>query len=180
MQVERLKMKDFKAFKDLEIQIPIRPSLVVLCGENGSGKSSVNDAMATWRNHQHWGYGGDPDFFKRGGDRGESAAGEVTIDFHQDHVADRRAAVYVRTAQRITVEFTNPGLQQLPSPIDEQGPPRSIDLDDRIAQDYQRLITLSVDAVWDEERRSRPSGEFIDGVVGAIAEPLARLIPGRP
>jgi predicted ATPase len=172
-------MKDFKAFKDLEIQIPTRPSLVVLCGENGSGKSSINDAIASWRNQQHWGFGGDPAFFRRGGDRAAVENGVVEIDFHGDvNPGDRRAAVYVRTAQRITVEFTNPGLSQIQPAIELPGPPRSIDVDDRIAEDYQRLISLSVDAVWDEEQRDRPAGEFVDRVVGGIADPLTRLIPG--
>jgi predicted ATPase len=171
-------MKEFKAFTDLEIQIPDCPRLVILCGENGSGKSSINDAIAIWRNRNHWGWGGDPGFFRRGGDRSTSQEGTVEVDLHEGQPADLRAAAYVRTAQRITVEFTNPGLHQIQPATELPGPHRSIDVDDRIAEDYQRLISLSVDAVWDEEQRDKPSGEFVDQLVGAIGDPLARLIPG--
>ena len=171
-------MKNFKAFADLEIQLAAQPSLVVLCGENGSGKSSISDAISHWRNRDHWGWGNDPAFFRRGGDRAAGAEGSVEIDLHEGPLPDRRAAAYVRTAQRITVEFTNPGLQQMQPATELPGPHRSIDVDDRIGEDYQRLISLSVDAVWDEDQRNKPAGEFVDGLVGAIGEPLGRLLPG--
>jgi len=178
MHIRKLTMQNFKAFLDLAIELPKSPSLVVLCGENGTGKSSINDAIGTWRNTQHWGYGGDPEFFRRGGDRGDDVNGQVDIEFHEDPPTDRRAAAYIRTAQRITVEFINQGLQQMPPAIDQPGPHRSIDVDDRIAEDYQRLIALSVDAIWDKEEREKPAGEFVDQLVGGIADPLARLLPG--
>lgn len=80
MHIARLSMKDFKAFAELEIQLTSQPSLVVLCGENGSGKSSISDAISHWRNRDYWGWGNDPAFFRRGGDRAGVENGTVEID----------------------------------------------------------------------------------------------------
>jgi len=52
MHVSRLIATQFKCFADLTIDLDGTPQLVVLCGENGTGKSSVLDAVASWRLRQ--------------------------------------------------------------------------------------------------------------------------------
>lgn len=177
MHVKELKLTEFKAFSDLTIRLPARPSLVMLCGPNGSGKSSLLDAFSSWRQSQRWGLP-DPEFFRRGGDRGSGVEGQFQLEFHEGAPPDPLAGVYVRTAQRITVEFINSHLQRLEAAKEQQGPTRSIDLDDRVAENFQRLVTLSIDALWDLEGRDRVVGDIVDGFVGAIAKPLERLLPG--
>ena len=177
MHVKELKLNDFKAFSDLTIKLPGEPSLVMLCGPNGSGKSSLLDAFSRWRQRSHWGLP-DPEFFRRGGDRGGGGEGQYEIEFHEGPPPDSRPSIYVRTAQRITVEFTNSNLQRLEAAKNQQGPTRSIDLDDRVAENFQRLVTQSIDALWDREARERRAGEIVDSFVGAIDEPLQRLLPG--
>jgi AAA domain len=177
MHVKELKLVDFKAFSELTIRLPDRPSLVMLCGPNGSGKSSLLDAFSRWRQRNRWGLP-DPEFFRRGGDRGGGGEGQYDLEFHEGPPDDPLASIYVRTAQRITVEFTNNHLQRLEAAKEQQGPIRSIDLDDRVAENFQRLVTESVDALWDRERRDRPAGDIVDSFVGAIDGPLGRLLPG--
>lgn len=177
MHVKALRLKEFKAFSDLTIQLPRSPSLVVLCGPNGSGKSSLLDAFSRWRQQTQWGLT-DPEFFRRGGDRGTGGEGQFEIELHEGPPPDPLASVYVRTAQRITVEFTNNNLQRLNAAKNQQGPVRSIDLDDRVAENFQRLVTQSIDALWDRDARERQAGEIVDSFVGAIDVPLQRLLPG--
>ncbi len=177
MHVKELKLTDFKAFSELTIQLPGRPSLIMLCGPNGSGKSSLLDAFSTWRQRNRWGLN-DPEFFRRGGDRGAGGEGQFELEFHEGPPPDPLASVYVRTAQRITVEFTNNNLHRLEAAKNQQGPVRSIDLDDRVAENFQRLVTQSIDALWDRDGRERRAGEIVDSFVGAIDEPLQRLLPG--
>lgn len=179
MYIKTLRLNQFKAFSDLTIEIPGSPDLVMLCGPNGSGKSSLLDAFSRWRQLTRWGMG-DQDFFRRGGDRGAAVEPQVQLEFHEleGQSADPTASIYVRTAQRITVEFVNQNLQRLEAPKDQQGPIRSIDLDDRVAENFQRLVTQSIDALWDPAERQRAAGEIVDSFVGAIAAPMERLLPG--
>lgn len=178
VHIRELHVANFKCFSELGAEIPGRPRLVVLCGENGTGKSSVIDAIASWRLRQHFGIS-DPAFFTKGGDTAAGLGpGDIQLVFHEGPPADTRAAVYVRTAQRLTVEFAAPGMGALQRPRELAGPMRTIDLDDRVAENYQRLVAASINALWDREARDRPIGEIVDELVGRIDEPLGRLLPG--
>lgn len=176
MRVKELRLNEFKAFSDLTIRLPGSPSLVMLCGPNGSGKSSLLDGLSKWRQRRQWGEP-DPDFFLRGGDRGQGK-GQHQIEFHEGAPSDALASVYVRTAQRVTVEFTNDNLQRLEAAKNQRGPIRSIDVDDRVGENFQRLATQSINVLWDRESRDRLAGEIVDSFVGAIDDPLQRLLPG--
>jgi len=49
MRITRLQLKNFKRFTDLTIEnIPKEAKLVLLIGSNGSGKSSIFDALDSW------------------------------------------------------------------------------------------------------------------------------------
>lgn len=145
------------------------------CGMNGSGKSSFIDAISLWRQQQHWGMQ-DPSYYARGG-LPSSPQGSVELEFHGDQPADRRSAVNVRTAQRVTVEFSIGNIGQPEDLLADPGPRRTIDLDTRVEQNYRRLMGESVTALWDREN-PRMSNEIIDDLVGSIGEPLGRLLPG--
>jgi hypothetical protein len=176
MHVRRLHATGFKSFANLGIELPGRPRLVVLCGENGTGKSSVIDALASWRLRRHWGVS-DPSFFAKGGDP-SVGPGEVVLDFHEASEADFRGLVYVRTAQRVTVDFAASGVGRVQEVLELPGPMRSIDIDDRVTEDYQRLVASSIEALWDEDQAHVPAGEIVQALVGEIRAPLERLLPG--
>jgi hypothetical protein len=178
VHVSTLKATGFKCFSDLTVELEGKPQLVVVCGENGSGKSSVIDAISSWRLRQHFGVG-DAAYFTKGGDTtGGAGPGDVAITFHEGTPADPKAAVYVRTAQRVTVECSGSGVQALSSPRELAGPARSADIDDRVAENYQRLVAASINALWDQSQRTRPIGDVVDELVGRVAGPLGRLLPG--
>lgn len=178
VHISELKASDFKCFSDLKLSIEHQPKLVVVCGENGAGKSSVLDAVSSWRLRQHFGVA-DPAYFTKGGDTNSGAgAGSLSITFHEGPPADPRASVYVRTAQRVTVDFSGSGVQMLQRPRELAGPARSADLDDRVAENYQRLVAASISALWDQTQRARAIGDIVDELVGTVANPLGRLLPG--
>jgi hypothetical protein len=174
MHVRRLHLTQFKYFEDLEVILDSRPRLVVLSGENGTGKSSVIDGISSWRLRQRWGLS-DPEFFSRGGVPG--TASELVMEFHEP-VEDFRKTVYTRTAQRVSVEFGGQGLAASTSLLEEPGPQRSIDLDQRMQHDYQRLVAVSVERMWDPAQAATPAGEIVNELVGEVAKPLDRLLPG--
>lgn len=45
MKIKLIKLKRFRRFKDLTIELPEAARLVVMIGPNGSGKSSVFDGL---------------------------------------------------------------------------------------------------------------------------------------
>lgn len=90
---------------------------------------------------------------------------------------DRRGAAYVRTAQRVTVEFNIGNIVQPEDVLADPGSRRSIDLDTRVEQNYRRLVGESVQQVWDRGGSERTAGQIVDELVGAVHDPLARLLP---
>ena len=176
MFISRLHAAPFKPFSALTVTIDESPRLVMACGMNGSGKSSFIDAISLWRQQQHWGMN-DPTYYSRGGRFLSPPSGMVELEFHGDQPADRRMAVNVRTAQRVTVDFSIGSIGQPEDLLTDPGPRRSIDLDTRVEQNYRRLMGESVRALWDRSN-PRMSDEIIESLVGSIAEPLGRLLPG--
>jgi hypothetical protein len=176
MFIRRLHVAPFKPFSALTVTIDESPRLVMACGMNGSGKSSFIDAISLWRQQQHWGIS-DPAYYARGGTSTSPQGGAVELEFHGEQPADRRVAVNVRTAQRVTVDFNIGSIGQPEDLLTDPGPRRTIDLDTRVEQNYRRLMAESVRRLWD---RTNPqmSDEIIETLVGSIAEPLGRLLPG--
>lgn len=176
MFIKRLHAAPFKPFSSLTVTIDESPRLVMACGMNGSGKSSFIDAISLWRQQQHWGIN-DPTYYARGGTSTSPQGGAVQLEFHGEEPADRRVAVNVRTAQRVTVDFSIGNIGQPEDLLTDPGPRRTIDLDTRVEQNYRRLMAESVRALWDRTN-PRMSDVIINTLVGSIAEPLGRLLPG--
>ncbi len=175
MFIHKVTATAFKPFASLEVTIDDSPRLVMACGMNGSGKSSLIDAISLWRQQQHWGMS-DPGYYSRGG-QASGGQGSVQLEFHGDLPGDPRSAVHVRTAQRVTVEFSIGNVGQPKDPLEDPGPRRSIDLDTRVDQNYRDLIGRSVVELWDRAH-PRMNTAIIDELVGSIRDPLARLLPG--
>lgn len=174
MHIRDLSLIKFKNFEDLDIQMPEQPKLVVLCGENGTGKSSVIDGISSWRHRQTIGVH-DPEFYAPGGIT--AVPSNTHVQFHEEFT-DARATTYTRTAQRVTVEFSAQSQAPPQAMLDVPGPLRTIDLDQRIVEDYQRLVGLSIERLWNPENAGTAAGEIVSELVGAVAAPLTRLLPG--
>jgi hypothetical protein len=77
----------------------------------------------------------------------------------------------------VTVEFNIGNIVQLEDVLADPGSRRSIDLDTRVEQNYRRLVCESVQQVWDRGGSERTAGQIVDELVGAVHDPLARLLP---
>jgi predicted ATPase len=173
--VHRLHVTSFKPFSELTVMLDGSPRLVMACGQNGTGKSSLIDALSLWRQQQHWG-GSDPRYYTRGG---REQAHTVELSFHHEGEAiNGRLAIYVRTAQRVSIEFSIGGVGQPTDLLEDPGPRRSIDVDARVEQNYIRLVAESVAALWDRATPERTTGDIVSTLVGEIGTPLGRLLPG--
>lgn len=156
MNVKKLKLENFKRFTDLEIDISsleTAPRLVLLVGKNGSGKSSVLDAInlmaiaasgkisdSDWDyfdkkrpcrisvEFEHPAYGRDRETFGHF----ENRKNGTTYRFQN--------AFYGRSAFRMAPVITTPSYQVEAVSEDVDRPPRFIDHDDRFLLDIQLTI----------------------------------------
>jgi DNA repair exonuclease SbcCD ATPase subunit len=82
MFIHRLSVNSFKPFKSLGVTIEDTPRLVVACGQNGTGKSSLIDAISLWRQQRIFG-NSDPRYYARGGLDENTPVG-LTFHWHGD------------------------------------------------------------------------------------------------
>ncbi len=113
----------------------------------------------------------------------------MNVEFHEDPdtVSDPRERVYVRTAYRNQPDFVIKSIGRVGSAYDARYPQRMIDNDERVSDNYQRLIGTSLDALYGgqddhltvEQVRERYIGELRDAC-NAIFRDLVLEGPGDP
>ena len=106
MRVKDIRAQRFRRFSDLHINdLPSTARLVVLLGINGTGKTSVFDAFNHWKRQQIVEYYHPK--FQEHEQQTPNAKAPPTVDitFHDGNPADRRKAVYLRSAYRNEAYF---------------------------------------------------------------------------
>src|SRR5205085_5023220 len=113
MHIRQIRAKEFKRFTDLTVtDLPASAKLVVLTGQNGSGKSSLFDALQFWHGiNSRQGLGMDEVYaHKKGLPIAQSwHQGLVNVEFHEQLPADQKVArkvIYIRSAYRNEPDFT--------------------------------------------------------------------------
>ena len=199
MKIKKVAIKVFRRFTDLTIEgIGDQVKLVVLLGRNGSGKSSLFDAFSTAAVYaKHKNYGWDYLYHSKNGIRIENAIQgwpNLHCEFHDSDIVYpvntyRPKDFYFRTAYRFDSTAQSQQLQKLPTILeDNQDPRKMINLDTRVADNYQRLVSNSLGALFepgDENNISRV--ELRDTYVSKIRASMLRVFgdlllegPGRP
>jgi predicted ATPase len=187
MHVSRIHAVKFRRFADLTVELDGTPKLVVLAGPNGVGKSSLFDALKLWHGLGGGGGGwqGDPSYWLKGG-VGQIAPENVAVSFHEaDSIEpgtpDFFKAIYIRTAYRNDPDFTISQIQKVGSllsanPGDAMAK-RLIDNDVRVADNYQRMVALTLEDVYSGERDTDQVASIREKYIGEIRDALLRLFP---
>ncbi|MDX6486458.1 MAG: hypothetical protein QOF43_1611 [Gaiellaceae bacterium] len=183
MHLMEVRARDFRRFTDLTIRISPTPRLVVLAGPNGSGKSSLFDAFRLWSGLHGMGWQQDNEYFVKRTDLALTAD-QVEVQFHESadlggsSVAARKA-FYVRTAYRNDPEFATQQLQRVGSPLETpaQTAQRMIDNDVRVTENYQRLVALTLDDVYDGEHDDLQIRDVRESYIGTLRDALRRIFP---
>ena len=82
MKIKQIKLKGFRRFKNLTIKdIPEEARLVVMIGSNGSGKSSVFDALYQYKKSRGILAVGDDPYFNKFDSSGQSEL-MVKVEFY--------------------------------------------------------------------------------------------------
>lgn len=147
MRVKSLRLTDFKRFHDLTIDLTDHPKkIIAIVGPNGCGKSSVFDAFEDIVS-QYKGRGGKSDSYFRKSSHEPTA--ETREEYHYsrnialetDQATIDKKSVYIRSAYRFTPRLKVEQIRALPDAEGDQSRPQMlIDSDERLTENYERLI----------------------------------------
>jgi len=161
MKITRVYLKNFKRFTELEIkEIPVEAKLVVLSGPNGCGKSSIFDAFEQILNRNK-GVISDEEYFRK--NKNDAWICEIETDKgifgNRKTITSEKNAFYMRSPYRVNPEFNITNITSMPEiEVDQDRPKRTIELDNRIRGNYQRLNWLLFKK-WQEWRRNKSEKE---------------------
>lgn len=173
MKIKSIRVKNIRRFSDLTIEnLPQTAKLVVLIGQNGSGKSSLFDVLRKWQTFSF-----EDDF------HGKNFAknSEPAITFHSARdVSDRdfrRKAIYLRTSYRNDPTFSVDRFEKLGSMLDESRPARTIDNDVTVSTNYKRLIGESIKELFSKDSGDEKVKTVRERLIGKVRESMLRVFP---
>ncbi len=181
MLLKEVKLKDFKRFDDLTVELGDTPSrIIALVGPNGSGKSSIFDAFEKiQRQYKHADRSVDIWFYAK---KLFSLLEEEKTDAHIVSAlkADgtnsfNEKSFHIRTAYRFTDSLKVNATRALPKVgEDRQRPATSSAIDNRMLENYERLLGNALSAFWKEEEVTNTSvkGELIGKINEILNEVL--------
>ena len=209
MNVETLRLKNFKRFTDLKIDLSSSAGpakLVLLIGANGSGKSSVFDAFEYLSGPSKGTSVGDQ--YRNYVDKNEHADVSVRCSFGGGIVIHRSnhgevastspnwgaQAFYGRSSLRTVPELRYRHEDEIEVASDSDRPQRSIDQDTRFETDIAQITERILREVWGERFDAEiMKARFVDPINDALARVfsngaatnlrLVRMIPalqGKP
>jgi predicted ATPase len=206
MRLSSIQIKDFKRFKELSISgIPACAKLVLLTGPNGSGKTSVFEAFNYWISCVNKNFDIDPEYHLRSTPSTDNSStwraawDSIKLEFHdlgrpislQSFSTDpstTRKAFYIRSAYRHEPDFSTNGVQLGDEMIlNSRRPQRMIIGEARVSENYQRIVSESLLALYDPNQKQTTAGEITDKILGSVRSAMSFVFddlvlegPGNP
>lgn len=166
MRIKWIHASNARRFTELIIKdIPHTARLVVLVGQNGSGKSSIFDIFRLWQSSRV-----DPTFHTK--DRADTS--QTQIEFYTNPATNltnssaKRKVFYLRTAYRNEAEFAISTFQRVGDALSERRPDRTIDNDATVSNNFQRMVSASVTGLFDESNSQETCEELRKNLLGRI------------
>ena len=191
MRIKSIELNNFKRFTHLTVDsIPETAKLVVLVGPNGSGKTSLMEAMNHYYKCAGYNDAGDYHYLSKAGNVEEFNYSEwrsralklVNIDFHEATFSntlgnhdDIKGHFYFRSAYRNEPDFQIESMQK------QQDPTKSIRLssliqnDQTVSSNYQRLIASTIAGVFDDANNEKAVVTLRDELIGRIQVALKNV-----
>lgn len=200
MKLEQINIQEFKRFADLSITgLPASTKLILLTGPNGSGKTSLFEAFNFWMGYAKQSVSYEAEYHERSflehENRGwHEVLRRIQLKFHgidsdSPQACDRKD-FYIRSAYRHEAEFTISSLGNTDSILnDSRRPQRLIQQEQRVSENYQRMVAETVKAIFSDksEVRQKKVAELADELIGEVRSAMSRVFsdlvlegPGDP
>lgn len=193
MKIKSIHLKEFKRFTDFKIiNIPEQAKLVILIGPNGSGKTSLFEAFKQYSSrYGQTSINRDIEYLSKNlSDYESNWPDRIQINFHEGEISDKaehRKAFYFRTAYRNESDFSFTNLNKVNSALDNPRIGRLIDNDSSISENYQRLLSQSVQKLFEPGEDDIKRTTLRDEIILEIRESMIRVFgdlflvgPGNP
>ena len=173
MKIKSIQMKNFRRFTNLTIEgLPKKVRLVVMIGPNGSGKTSVFDALLKVKNAKGELYSTVPnDYYVKFGTPKEDYR-DPEIKFHREAEMtdeDWRKAVHMRSSYRNDlIDSTSEVFTQAQPLTSESRFLRLSQNDQSVASNYSRILNLLLEHSSAKERRGEKLGDIQDEIYGEL------------
>ncbi len=179
MHISRIQLRSFKRFHDLTIEIPGSPKLVVLCGPNGIGKSSLIDALRLW----HGGHGSgegwfiDETYHRKSGEAPVGTGELISVDFVEPAPVDPRKLIYARSAYRHEPDFQSSSITRQGEIFAAPKSRKMIDSESKVSDNYLRLVSTTLDELYRGDHDAELVGDLRDRHIGRVREVMLALFP---
>ena len=180
MRVKAVRLREFKRFDDLTIDLgPTPKKIIALVGPNGCGKSSIFDAfeqqMQRFRSRgteDQWFY--SKSLFYHDERRNTQYNSKQAVNVTFDSGGLNQKSFYIRTSYRFTPKLNVRKMEELPSILQLNDEPIStIALDDRLNSNYKRLLATSYEEF---DEGSKTGDQVRNELLGEVNEILGNII----
>ena len=183
MKISEVSLKRFKRFTDLKItRIPNTAKLVVLVGPNGSGKTSIFEALNHWYKVKGFNSRGSQDYIeKNDGERSDQNTwfqNKVEIKFFDNRQYSQeqiKGKFYFRTAYRNEPDFTASNLNRQNNPAENIKLENLMQNDQTVSENYQRLVAQTLAGVYEKSNNEKTVEQLREELVGKIKESLSTI-----
>lgn len=186
VKIKEVKINRFKRFTNLTLtNIPETAKLIVLVGPNGSGKTSLFEALNHWYKFKGFNDRGIQDYLeKNDGDVSspqtwrQTSQNKVEISFHNDQQLNQeqiKGKFYFRTAYRNEPDFTVSNLNKQNNPAETIKLQNLMQNDQTVSENYQRLVAQTLAGVYESSNDTKTVVQLRDELIGKIKHSLSKV-----
>jgi len=176
MKILGMQLRNFRRFEDLRIDgISESAKLVLIVGQNGSGKSCIFDAILQWyRRETSLGMIGDEEYYRHSKEINFEWSNAIDIAI-KDEERPEKGSLYMRTAHRFEYYHRDHSIIK-PNPIfNELRSRRSSDDDHSLTDNFKRLSSYLLQQLYDEDNCNKTVSEMRKNAFSDIVESTEKV-----
>jgi predicted ATPase len=186
VKIQEIQLNQFKRFTNLKLTgIPETAKLIVLVGPNGSGKTSLFEALNHWYKFKGFNDRGHQDYLEKNDGEistpntwDQVSPNKVEIEFHNNQQLspeEIKGKFYFRTAYRNEPDFTVSNLNKQSNPAEMIKLQNLMQNDQTVSENYQRLVAQTLAGVYAISNNTKTVEHLRDELVGKIKGSLSNI-----